>query len=231
MKVVKIIALIFLLIGMGLIAGSMALYSHENTFLAQAKLAQGTVKALVPSHSSNSITYHAGVEFITAEGATIQFTSSSGSNPPAYHLEEKVEVFYIPSQPERAEIKGFFSQWGAVAILGGIGMVFALIGGGIFFFIALSLKKQAWLKLNGTPVEATIKEVFLDTSLAVNGRNPFRIMAQWQDPVTSKLHLFKSDSIWFDPAEYIRGNTVTVLIDSQNPKKYWMDTSFLPELA
>ena len=231
MKGVKIFAFIFLLIGMALLAGSMALYSRENSFLSQAKLAPGTVKILVPSHSSDSITYAPGVEFVTAAGEIIQFTSTTSSNPPSYHVDEKVDVYYLPSQPQRAEIKGFFSQWGGVAIMSGIGLVFALVGGGIFFFCAMGLKKQAWLKQHGTPVEASIKEIFLDTTIAVNGQNPFRIMAQWQDPMSAKLYIFKSNSIWFDPSEFVRGNTVTVLIDGQNPKRYWMDTSFLPELA
>ena len=115
--------------------------------------------------------------------------------------------------------------------MSGIGLVFALVGGGIFFFCAMGLKKQAWLKQHGTPVEASIKEIFLDTTIAVNGQNPFRIMAQWQDPMSAKLYIFKSNSIWFDPSEFVRGNTVTVLIDGQNPKRYWMDTSCLPDLA
>ena len=229
MKTVRVIALVFGLIGIGLLLGALFWFRHEQTFLSTAQMAPGTVVDMVPSSSGETVA--PAVEFVTADGQPIRFVSSTSSNPPSYHVGEKVEVLYQPTAPRSACLNSFFSLWGGPAILGGIGTISSLIGGGIFLGSALSLKKKLWLKTNGIPVEAQIKSVGLNTSLEVNGRNPFRIAAQWQDPDTSKVYIFESENLWFDPSPYIDRQMVTVLIDRNNPKRYWMDVSFLPELA
>ena len=57
------------------------------------------------------------------------------------------------------------------------------------------------------------------------------IVSQWQNPATSKLHIFESDNIWFDPTDFIKTDKIKVWIDRKNPKKYMVDLSFLPEVA
>ena len=39
------------------------------------------------------------------------------------------------------------------------------------------------------------------------------------------------DNLWFDPSNHIHQETVPVLVDEANLKRYWVDTSFLPKLA
>ena len=67
--------------------------------------------------------------------------------------------------------------------------------------------------------------------VTANTTNPYLIYVQWKKPMTSKLHVFKSENIWFDPTDHINTDEITVLIESNNPKKYYVDTSFLPKLA
>lgn len=45
------------------------------------------------------------------------------------------------------------------------------------------------------------------------------------------MHVFVSDCIWFDPTDHIDTDELTVLIDKDSPKKYYVDISFLPEVA
>ena len=217
-------------IGIGLVVTAIRMSMNETAFLAQAKVTQGTVTALVPSGSHND-SFAPGVTFVTPTGETIKFVSPSSSNPPSFHIGEKVDVLYVPSSPQQAQIKSFFSMWGGELIMGGLGTVFALVGVGMLLRTARNAKKVAWLKQYGVPVEAAIIETNLNTSYAVNGKNPFKITAQWQDPSTTKIHVFESENIWFDPAPYLSRQAVTVLIDSNNPKRYFMDLSFLPQLA
>ncbi len=65
----------------------------------------------------------------------------------------------------------------------------------------------------------------------MNGQSPFRIVTQWQDPATATIHLFRSDNLWFDPTDHIPGESINVYIRPDNPKRYWVDTSFLPKMA
>ncbi|WP_347049541.1 hypothetical protein [Flavobacterium olei] len=86
------------------------------------------------------------------------------------------------------------------------------------------------LKFNGKQITTKFDNVALNTSYKVNGRSPFVIYSQWLNPSTNELHLFKSENIWFDPANYILTEEIKVLIDPVNPKKYYMDISFLRKL-
>ena len=88
-----------------------------------------------------------------------------------------------------------------------------------------------YLKQYGTKITTNFQNLNINTTLAVNGKNPFVVVSQWQNPKTSELHVFKSDNIWFDPSDFIKSDEITVLIDRKNPKRYSMDLSFLPKVA
>jgi hypothetical protein len=83
----------------------------------------------------------------------------------------------------------------------------------------------------GIPIEADFQGVNVNSGVSVNGRCPFRITAQWQDPSTARVHVFQSRDIWFDPSKYINQRAIRVFVDKINPKRYYVDLSFLPKIA
>lgn len=226
----KIIKYIFLIIGLALLGGAFFLYQDKQTFLDKAATAKGTVIELIASRSDKSTTYRPVVSFTTNDGKKIEYNSLVGSNPPSYHEGETVEIFYDPVNPHDASINGFASLWLGTLILGIIGTVFFLIGFFIILFGKMKQKRIEDLKFNGKQITTKFDNVALNTSYKVNGRSPFVIYSQWLNPSTNELHLFKSENIWFDPANYIQTEEIKVLIDPVNPKKYYMDISFLPKL-
>lgn len=231
MKSIAIVKYVFAAIGLAMLAGTVFLIMNTRTFLAGAITAQGTVIDLVSSRSSNSTTYAPVVRFVTDKGEKIEFTSGTSSNPPSYSQGENVEVLYQPGKPHDARIHGFVSLWLGPMILGGLGSIFFLIGGGIILGSVLHDRKEVYLKQNGTRILTTFQSVELNTSLSVNGRHPFRVFTQWTNPSTSEIHIFESDNLWFDPSSYINDRNITVFIEPGNPKKYYVDLSFLPKLA
>lgn len=231
MKKVSIISYIFALVGIGMLAGAIYLFTNTQAFLDKAAVSEGVVIDLALSRSSDSTTYQPIVEFTTDTGIVTEFVSSSGSNPPSYHRGETVEVLYDRADPYNARINGFFSLWGGATIVGGIGAVFFLIGFGILLVGKLGKRKAEYLKQNGVAVQAKFQSVELNGSVQVNGRSPYRIFAQWINPTTSEMHIFKSENIWFDPTAHIESDELTVLIEKDNPKKHYMDISFLPQIA
>ena len=235
MNALKIIKYIFTIIGLGMLVGTFFIYKSTSNFLEKAITAKGTVVDLRESRSSssssNSITYAPVVKFTDNQGKETEFTNSSSSNPPSYDVGEIVEVLYEQEKPQSAKINGFFSLWLGTLILGGLGSIFASIGLGFFVYDIRKNKKEANLRLNGSRIETDFQSVDINTSFAVNGKNPFVIVSQWQNPATSKLHIFESDNIWFDPTDFIKTDKIKVWIDRKNPKKYMVDLSFLPEVA
>jgi len=231
MKTIAIIKYAFTTVGLALLIGALFWYQNVKTFIAGASVAQGTVVELVRSQSgSDSPTYRPVVRF-NANGRAVEFVSSSGSNPPSYSRGEKVEVFYQPSKPQNAMINGFFSLWGGPLIVGGLGAVFFLVGGSILVVTRLKGQRDEHLRTHGTPIQTKYQGVEINRGLEVNGAHPFRVVTQWQDPATSELHIFKSNNLWFDPSEHIKQQQITVFIEGGNPKKYFVDLSFLPKLA
>jgi len=220
------------------LAASGYTYYSTNKFINQSTKTQGIVIDLVGSRSSrirtgtsrsrNSTTYAPVVEFKTDSGDTIEFTSSTRTNPPSFSRGERVDVFYDPWSPNNAKIDGFFSLWGSSLILGFVGLPFAVIGVGWFARLSHRRKLKNQLRMSGLPITAEITGVSKNSRFKLNGRRPSRVTAKWLDNRTSKVHTFNSDLIWYDPTEYMEKNEVTVYIDREDSKKYFMDISFLP---
>ena len=90
-------------------------------------------------------------------------------------------------------------------------------------------KKAQWLLDNGVSITAKFVSVNLNTHIRVNGRMPFHIICQWQDPITRELYTFQSKNIWSDPTSFIPASkNIEVLYDPNDMKNYLVDTSFLP---
>jgi hypothetical protein len=232
MKKSGFLSIVFALIGLGLLAGALALALNTRSFIATAKHAQGSVIELIEKRDSDgSVTYKPVVAFTADSGASVNFTSSFSSNPPAYDVGEAVEVLYAPDNPNSARIRGFGSLWLGPTILGCLGAVFAAIGFGILIVSRLNKKKREWLMAYGTEIQADFQSVERNTSLKVNGRSPWRIIAQWQNPETGQLHVFNSENVWFDPTNHVTTKQLKVLLDPKNAKRYHVDISFLPQLA
>jgi hypothetical protein len=233
MKALSIIKYLFTLIGIGLLVGAFLLYQKTNSFIASSMKTEGQIIDLISKRSSgdSSSTYAPEVEYLAYDGKTYRFVSSVSSNPPAYDVGEKVEVLYLEANPNEAQLNGFFSLHLGEFIMGILGTVFFLIGGGILLFGALRNKKREYLIANGTSIQTKIQNVGMNTSVSVNGRHPYIIVSQWLNPATNELHEFESDNIWFDPSDFIKTDVINVLIEQNNPKKYWVDIRFLPKKA
>ena len=126
--IATLIKYLFTLFGAVMLAGTFYLSRDTRAFLASAVQAEGKVIELVRSHK----TYRPVIRFIDRRGQAVEFTSSAGSSPPIYAVGEKVAVLYLPEKPRNAEVDDFFVIWGGLIILGILGIVFFLIGAGLF---------------------------------------------------------------------------------------------------
>lgn len=234
MKTVKIL---FTLVGILLLTGAFFSFNSTRSFLSEATLTQGSITELRAKKSrdsddgSTSITYTPVVKFTTADGEKIMYVSSTSSNPPSYYPGDAVDIYYLPSQPQKAKIDGFMGLWFGTTLLTGLGVVFFFVGFLSVLFTKMKERKEVSLMKSGTPLETTYQGVEHNTGLKINGRSPYRIITHWLNPETSELHIFKSKNIWFDPSRYINNETITVFLEDENLKKYHVDVSFLPEIA
>ena len=168
------------------------------------------------------------VEFQTEDEQRITFKSRMGSSPPSFRVGEAVAVLYDPLDPQRASIQSFGQLWGPSILSGLLGAVFTAIPSGILISRARRRKLDAWLRQYGQRVTTQLDRVELNTSVRVNGIHPYRIFSQGQNPFTAQAEVFHSYNLWSDPSPYLRDRSIDVLIDPNNPKRYWLDTGFLP---
>ncbi len=217
---------LLLVVGLGLLGGAAYVARGTAAFLRSAERVEGAVVALVGSD-----TYAPRVEYRLPSGETRTFTGRIRSSPPAYDVGERVTLSYDPRQPGEVRLHGTFSLWGFPIILGGLGLLFGGVGGGMLAARAAGRRREAALRLHGRRVQARFQAVERNASVTVNGVQPWRIVCQWQDPRTGLLHVFRSRNLWFDPTSYVRAQELTVFVDPRNPRRYVVDVEFLPRLA
>ncbi|NMP29636.1 DUF3592 domain-containing protein [Rahnella sp. SAP-1] len=232
MKKLKLISTI-----LGLILLLFTTWQIVNTikFTASAQHTEGTVVKLIEKYSQDNgkdkIFYYPQLTFIDSHHTPQLIESASGSNPAHYSVGEKVPIIYQIDNPENAKIDTFFELWAGAIITGIFAVVFMLPLIISRFITRLSGNKVKKLQHNGTPVKAKITSIEQNQTITINGRNPWQIVCQWHNMQENRVYVFNSQNIWFNPAEYISCEELTVFIDKSNPKKYWVDITFLPSKA
>lgn len=224
-KFVLWIGAVFLVVGVGMLAGAAFAERSARQFETEAIAASGTVIDLSRRSSDDGYTYAPVVEWFDGAGTRHEFVGSVASSPPSYEVGESVAVRYRAGQPGRARIADFANRYLLPLIFGGLGAVFAVVGGGIVVFFVRNRRRIAGLKTAGVPIQAKFLESWRDTSIAVNGRHPWRVAAQATHPATGKLCRFESGPVWVDPAAALAGRTVRVLIDPHDPDSHHVDLS------
>lgn len=124
------IGLIFVVVGIGLVVGSIAAVSRTKRFLATAQETRAEIVGMeMRSGTNSSRTYYPILRYKTRTGATQEVVSSVGSNPPRYKEGESVPVLYDPAQPTNVRIHSLANVWILPMVLGGIGVIFIITGG------------------------------------------------------------------------------------------------------
>jgi len=221
---------VFGLVGVTFLTVAVFTSYSEIEFRNGAITAPGTVIDLQPGQGSKGGTLYKPVfRFTDRDDKEHTVTGGVASSPPSYRRGEAVTVLYRPENPEGAQIDSFMESWFLPLIFGSLGSVFTAIAGGCGIHALLRRRRRSWLTTQGTRIQARVNGVEIDRNTSSRGRNPWRISAQWQNPVDRKVYTFMSDPIWFDPSPYIRQETVELLINADNPHQYAMNIDFLPK--
>lgn len=170
------------------------------------------------------------VEFFPRPGERITFTGEVCSRS-GYAEGDTVELFYDPLEPQHAHIDSFLQNWFISLILGAIGLFFTLIGLALLIPEALVDSRRKRLKRKGKAVQAQFVEIRRNPFSTFNNVPAWQLVCQWCNPSTGEVHLFYSEDLWFDPQPFIGNELLQVMVDPNDPRRYSVDTSFLPRLA
>jgi hypothetical protein len=227
---IKYFFLIFVAIGTLLLLSGFFIAFIHSTF--DRKIAKTTGYVVEMSRSPNGRRFAPVVEYRTPDGVTRRYKYRKHSTTPAFKMNEAVLVYFDPEKPDdRVLISVLWGEWVERLIFGGMGGVFSVFGWGGYYVFWRREKKRMALRVSGQPILANKMGVEKKRTYRVNGRYPYVIRAKWRDPQTQEVHVFESDPIWFDPSPFINTKKIKVMIDPHDARKYWMDTTFLPEMA
>jgi len=112
----------YLYLLLGFIAFIVGVFVTTNTikFTQQAINTKGKVSSLVVVDTK----IYPEITFSNSSNETHKFISNSGCKPACYKKDETVNVLYLPSQPNQAQINSFVSLWLPTLLTCGIGLIF-----------------------------------------------------------------------------------------------------------
>lgn len=223
-KTISLVSYVFASLGVIFLGAAVYFLQNNLLFIRTSERAEGIVTAL-----EGETTKRAVVEYKVAD-KTYTIYSSLNTNPPALLTGDQVAVLYPPDQPAAGRINEFFDFWFLPIFFSFTGFSFGGVGMGMIVRKRWRGHSIAQLQATGQRLSTKFQKVEENTSLTVNGEHPYRIVTQYKDP-SNEIHIFKSENLWFDPSDYIRQKEITVLVDPDNFKKYYMDVSFLPKLS
>ena len=121
----KTLAAVAVLVGFLLLIAAGGFFVLRSGWIDEAGAAQGEVVALEPTGRG----YAPTVQFWPAGGDhPIRFTTSWSTSPPPFEIGDQVSVLYAPDHPSEASINVHFGLWWPLYVLGGIALLFALLG-------------------------------------------------------------------------------------------------------
>ncbi|MBD5465296.1 MAG: DUF3592 domain-containing protein [Lachnospiraceae bacterium] len=211
---------IFAVIGIGLLVGAVLLFVNESRFRKTAVNITGEVVDIV-SHYNHGKRYHEVFVTYTFEGHTYEGVELMGYDSGMY-VGKSISLLCDPENPGRVRTKSGFLL--VAILLTGIGIVFSCVGIIPMIFAAKKKQKRKHLLANGRVLHATVERVGRNTSITVNGQNPYVIYCSWKDEYADVLYRFKSDNLWTDPSFlFDSGSEINVYVDGNDFSKYYVD--------
>ena len=129
-----ILPAVFSLLGLGMLTVAAWAGYRSWAYRQTAQSAQGTVIALEWSNDSDGSGARPVVRY-EVRGEPYEITGNVSSSPPAYAVGDPVRVLYPPGAASAARLDTWFDFWFLPAFLGGMGLVFGLVGVGVGYLV------------------------------------------------------------------------------------------------
>ena len=127
-----IIGCVFALVGVGVLVGAGMSAHTAYQVSADGVIAQGEVVSLKRERSSgrrgSRTSYYPVFRFTAQDGREYRVKHNQGSNPPVWKKGEKVELIYLPDNPETAVPNTFWGKYAFLFILAIFGTAFSVMG-------------------------------------------------------------------------------------------------------
>jgi len=164
------------------------------------------------------------VSFNTSDGKEISATASTRQR---LSHGDKAKIWYDPASPAKIDFGDTVKYNMRGVIIGGFMFII-----GLYYFIKFTLKDNEKKNLikSGMKISAELVSAGRNEKYNMGANNPWVIMCRWTDARDNKEYSFVSKDYTIDPSPFLDGRShIDVFIDSSDPCKYFMDTSFMPK--
>ncbi len=138
-----------------------------------------------------------------------------------WYVGKQLPIWIHNEDPHRIQVAGAINYLVSM-ITGGVGIVFFLIGMGFTVALVSSRKNRARLLATGRKVYGTVVGWHYNTAVSVNGRNPFVLDVEYEDPFSGETKQYRSGNLWENPYG-CEGKPIAIYLDPENPRKYYVD--------
>ncbi len=218
-SVLMLIGIIFSVIGTVFLVAGIAVLISYNTFIDNAVQTEAEITRIESdSYKRNGKThndYDVWVEY-EADGEIYEEELNYYSS--GMYEGKKINIYYEPDNP--SEI--ITSQKLFEAIFMMIGGIFAILG---IIFIIINIKASRRRKIlmqTGDRLTGTIINVGQNMNVAINRRHPYKAECEVINPFDGEKYLYSSENVTCNISELV-GREVTVYVDRNNKKKYYVD--------
>lgn len=113
-------------------------------------------------------------------------------------------------------------------IMLGCGAVFMIIGAVFLLSVILKAVRKKRLTANGEQMTGIITAVNVNMNVRINGYHPYRADCEVFDPNSGERYLYRSENTMENISGLV-GMSVTVYVDPNNRKKYYVDIASLAD--
>lgn len=209
-----IIGIIFLFVGM-------KIFVAQTDFKNNAKESNAVITNIETYTDSEGYTEYNVMVRYEVDGKIYDEELNSYSSD--MYVGKTLTIYYNQNNPTEISYTDMEFAFLVFPILG---LIFTLIGGGIFVKLIIDNKKRKRLLNSKFIIQAKIIDFVINGSISVNGKHPYMLVASTISPYDGNTYVFNSDSVWNDLNPIIKQyniTTVPVYVNPQNYKEYYLD--------
>lgn len=217
MKNLRLLAgAVFLIAGLGLFGTGAGVFVTFSRFRETAQTTTATITGIIASRNGDRVSHAAYVEY---EVYGTRYSGRLPSYTSGMREGQEIPILYNPDNPAEMDTEAGGTL--TPLLFGGMGLLFAVLGGAFTHVEGRKILRRRRLIAEGRSVTASVVEIYRDESAAVkiNGRrtHPYRVVCVWTEPEDGTIRRFESDAVWRHPGEL---RTVTVHMDPSDPQTY-----------
>lgn len=211
---------IFMIIGILFLAGGVFWFKYCFDFKESAVQIYGEISK-IESYRDSDDEIHNTV-FVTYEyDGNIYKDVRINSYSSSMTKGKRISLYCDPNDPWR--VQASFTLYLRPAMMAGTGLIFTIVGAGIFVSMTIKGAKQKKLREKGKSIYATVEQITCNTKLSKNGAHPYVIYCTYRDRYTDVTYRFKSETLWYDPsAQFPVGSTIEVKVDEKDYSRHYV---------